>query len=72
MLKALRCTTQRLTSESNLLLLLHRPRITGSDAAGGFENDNESWKIAFDGARAITLITECIMNYKSLYQCPLF
>jgi len=61
-----------LTLNSNLLLLLHRPRILPSSSDEGAENNTTSWKIAFTAAGVITQVTETIMNYKSLYHCPLF
>ncbi|KAJ9157327.1 hypothetical protein NKR23_g302 [Pleurostoma richardsiae] len=57
---------------NNLLLLLHRPRILPSSSDEGAENNTTSWKIAFTAAGVITQVTETIMNYKSLYHCPLF
>lgn len=61
-----------LTFPSNMLLLIHRPRFVPSNTQAAVQNENASWRIVHEAAAAITEITGFIMNYKSMYHCPLF
>jgi hypothetical protein len=55
-----------------MLLLIHRPRFAPSNTQTAVQNENASWKIVHEAAGAITDITGFIMNYKSMYHCPIF
>ncbi len=67
---------RQLTTISNMVLLVYRPQLLpGRQRApgdGGSNGDAASWQIVFDAADEFTHITELIMNYKSIYHCPLF